>query len=162
VQAHELARPFPVTRPEADALEAARMLAERRLPGLIVVDAGGRPVAVLPGSQILRFVVPRYVQADPTLARVYDESHADRMCRRLGGRKVRDVLVPERAPHLPVVPGDAQAMEIAALMADTHSPVVAVVDGRTGRLIGAITVSDLLERLLPESAAAPDDRAHGG
>ncbi|GLZ13260.1 hypothetical protein Acsp04_34950 [Actinomadura sp. NBRC 104425] len=160
MQAHELARPFPVTRPEADALEAARMLAERRLPGLIVVDDDGYPVAVLPGSQILRFVVPHYVQADPTLAHVYDEGHADRMCRRLVGRKVRDVLVPERAPRLPVVPGDAQVMEIAALMAETHSPVVAVVDGREGRrgrLIGAITVSDLLERLLPASAAAPDD-----
>ncbi|MEU6038297.1 CBS domain-containing protein [Actinomadura sp. NPDC047616] len=159
MQAHELARPFPVTRLDADALEAARMLAEQRLPGLIVVDDEEHPVAVLPGSQILRFVVPRYVQDDPTLARVYDEGHADRMCQRLGGRKVRDVLIPERAPHLPVVPGDAQAMEIAALMADAHSPVVAVVDGHErgrARLIGAITVSDLLGRLLPASATPQD------
>jgi len=140
---------------DGDALEAARMLAEQRLPGLIVVDEDEHPVAVLPGSQILRFVVPRYVQDDPALARVFDEDHADRMCQRLGGRKVRDVLVPEQAPPLPVVPGDAQAMEIAALMADAHSPVVAVVDeagpGRP-RIVGAITVADLLGRLLPAPA----------
>jgi CBS domain-containing protein len=155
VQAHQLARSFPVTHLDSAALEAARMLAEQRLPGLIVVDDDHHPVAVLPGSQILRFVVPRYVQDDPTLARVYDERHADRLCQKLGGRKVRDLLRPEKTPRLPVVSADAQAMEIAALMADAHSPVVAVVangGGERPRMIGAITVADLLGRLLPAPA----------
>jgi hypothetical protein len=43
-------------------------------------------------------------------------------------------------------------MEIAALMAAEHSPLVAVVESKGGPnppMIGAISVVDLLERALP-------------
>lgn len=149
--ARELARTFPTIDLDDDALEAARLLVERRLPGLIVVDSAHHPVAVLPGSQILRFVVPRYVQDDPALAHVYAERQADRLCDRLHGHRVRDLL-PERPQRPPVVEGDATAMEIAALMAGEHSPLVAVVESKGGPnppMIGAISVVDLLERALP-------------
>ena len=43
--------------------------------------------------------------------------------------------------------GDATAMEVAAVMARMHSPLVAVVDG--GEMLGAITVSSLLDVVLP-------------
>ncbi len=42
---------------------------------------------------------------------------------------------------------DATTIEMAAVMAHVHSPLVAVVD--ENRLLGAITVSTLLTRLLP-------------
>jgi len=32
----------------------------------------GRPYTVLPGSQVLRFIVPSYVQEDPALARAHE------------------------------------------------------------------------------------------
>jgi CBS domain-containing protein len=155
VRAHDLAREFPIVGLDSDALQVARLLAERRLPGLIVVDSDQHPVAVLPASQILRFIVPGYVQDDPTLARVYGEKHADRLCESLAGRAVRDVL-PKDWQRLPVVEADATAIEIAALMAAAHSPVVAVVESKGGKsqnppMIGAITITDLLERLLPAS-----------
>lgn len=151
--ARELAQAFPIVGLDSDARDAARLLVERRLPGLIVVDADQHPVAVLPGSQILRFVVPRYVQDDPTLAHVYGERQADQLCAKLAGRTVKELL-PDNAPQLPVVDGDATAMEIAALMAGARSPLVAVVESKNGKtknapMIGAITVADLLERLLP-------------
>ncbi|SEG11803.1 CBS domain-containing protein [Thermomonospora echinospora] len=149
--ARELARDFPTIDLDSDALEAARLLVERGLPGLIVVDSARHPVAVLPGSQLLRFVVPRYVQDDPTLAHVYAERQADRLADRLRGHRVRDLL-PERPQRLPVVEGGATAMEIAALMAAEHSPLVAVVESGSGPeppMIGAISVVDLLARALP-------------
>ena len=61
---------------------------------------------------------------------------------------VRDLL-PERRDldELPVVDGDATTIEVAAVMARMHSPVVAVVEGE--RLLGAITVRRLLDHLLP-------------
>ncbi|HEX2315876.1 MAG TPA: CBS domain-containing protein [Thermomonospora sp.] len=150
--ARDLARPFPVLDLDSDALAAARMLVERSLPGLIVVDSGQHPVAVLPGSQILRFVVPRYVQDDPNLAHVYAERQADRLCARLRGHTVRDLL-PHDPPRVPMVEGGATAMEIAALMAGARSPLVAVVESKGGPrppMIGAISVADLLGRLLPQ------------
>ena len=145
--AGELARLYPTVTLDTGALEAARILADRRLPGLVVLDDDGRPYTVLPGSQVLRFIVPAYVQEDPALARAYDEASADAICDTLAVRTVRDVL-PKRADlfDLPVVASDATSIEIAAVMAGQRSPIVAVVDG--SRFIGAITVSALLEHLV--------------
>ena len=67
--AARLARHYPTVTMDTDALEAARILADARLPGLIVLDDAGQPYTVLPGSQVLRFIVPSYVQDDPALAR---------------------------------------------------------------------------------------------
>lgn len=132
---------------DSDALDAANILASRRLPGLIVIDDGGLPYAVLPGSQVLRFVVPTYVQDDPALARAYDEKSADALCEKLSGKTVRDVL-PARGDvmDLPIVAPDATAIEVAARMAAVRSPIVVVLDG--SRLLGGITASGLLEHLL--------------
>jgi CBS domain-containing protein len=145
--AAELARHYPTVTLGTDALEAARILADARLPGLIVLDDDGQPYTVLPGSQVLRFIVPAYVQEDPTLARAYDEASADSMCDELVARTVRDVL-PKRVDlfDLPVVAADATSIEIAAVMAGQRSPIVAVMDG--SRFVGAVVVSTLLEHLL--------------
>lgn len=142
-----LARHYPTVTLGTDALEAARILADARLPGLIVLDDDGQPYTVLPGSQVLRFVVPAYVQEDPALARAYDEASADSMCDELAARTVREVL-PKRLDllDLPVVASDATSIEIAAVMAGQRSPIVAVMDG--SRFLGAVTVSALLEHLL--------------
>jgi CBS domain-containing protein len=137
---------FPTVALDADAVEAARVMAAQRLPGLVVVDERGLPHAVLPGSQVLRFVVPGYVQDDPALARVYDERHADLLSATLAGRRVRELLRVERTEP-PVVDGRATAVEMAAVMARLRSPLVAVVEG--GRFLGVVTVSSLLGRMLP-------------
>ncbi|RBQ15554.1 hypothetical protein DP939_34845 [Spongiactinospora rosea] len=145
MRAADLVEPFPTVGIDDDAMDAARLMAEQRLVGVIVMDPDGRPHAVLPGSQLLRMVVPPYIQADPALARVVDERHADLMCARLAGKRVRDVL-PDEKIGLAVVEPDATAMEIAALMSQSHTPLVAVLDG--DRYVGAITASGLFRRLL--------------
>lgn len=130
---------------DTPAIEAARILADADLPGLIVVDASGAPCAVLPGTQVLRMAVPSYHQDDPHLARLVDEAAADVFMRELGDRTVRELLPPQPA-ELPVVAPDATALEIAALMARTRSPLVAVVEDR--RLLGAVTLHKLLDRVM--------------
>jgi CBS domain-containing protein len=149
VRARDLAQDLPVVGPGDSALVAARLIAGRRLPGIAVVDAGGRPVAVLPASQVLRFVVPGYVQDDPALARVVDEVGAERLClQRLAGEVVGDVLPPGRhRMELAVVDGDATVLECAAVMARLRSPLLVVVEGE--RVRGLLTASHLLEVLLP-------------
>ena len=136
---------FPTVQLDHDAADAARLLAERRLPGLVVVGPDGLPHSVLPGSQVLRFIIPGYVQDDPMLARVYDERHADALTAKLAGTPVRTLLRDGRN-ELPVVDGKSTAVEIAAVMARLRSPLVAVVDGR--RFLGVITVSRLLGWML--------------
>ena len=149
MRARDLATEFPTVTPETNALVAARQLSRDKLPGLIVTDATGRPLTVLPGSQVLRYLVPRYVQDDPPLARVYDEKASDELCAKLTTSTVADLL-PDKFDDddLPVVDHDATTIEVAAVMARVHSPLVAVVED--GRMVGAISVRRLLDSLLPQ------------
>ncbi len=127
---------------DSDAMDAARLLAEHRLPGILVTGADGSPQAVLPASQVVLFIVPKYVQDDPSLAGVLDETMCGQVANRLRGKKVRDVI-PERLNHIPAANADDNMVEVAALMAKYKSPLVAVRDGDT--LLGVITSSRLLE-----------------
>ncbi|MFI7642487.1 CBS domain-containing protein [Nonomuraea sp. NPDC049400] len=145
MRARDLLVDFPTVSLDAPVAEAARLLAEQDLPGLIVAGDDGLPVTILPGTQVLRLAVPGYCLDDPALARVVDEAHADAFLRALDGRTVREAL-PERPRELPVTDPDATVLEVAALMARTRSPLAAIVD--EGRLLGAVTLQVLLERVL--------------
>ncbi|MEB3983207.1 CBS domain-containing protein [Mycobacterium sp. 663a-19] len=145
MRAEDIAEEFPAVNIEANALDAARMLAEHSLPGLLVTDTSGSPYAVLPASQVVRFIVPRYVQDDPSLAGVLNESMADRCGEKLSGKKVRDVL-PDHLVDIPPADADDTIIEVAALMARLRSPLIAVVKDKT--LVGVITASRLLAAAL--------------
>lgn len=151
MRARDLVEEYPTVRLDTDAMEAAQMLAQKRLVGLIVCDRDGKPYTVLPGSQVLKFLVPQYVQDDPALARVYDEKASDELCAALSKSVVRDLL-PSRhdVDEIPIVDPDATVIEMAAVMARVHSPVVAVVD-KENQYLGAVTVRRLLEHLLPSA-----------
>ncbi|GAA3452499.1 CBS domain-containing protein [Dactylosporangium matsuzakiense] len=148
MRAEDLATPFPTVGMDTPAIEAARLLAGQDLPGLIVLDAKGYPSTVLAGTQVLRMAVPQYCQDDPALARVVDEEAADVFLRGLGERTVAQALR-EPGRDLAVVAADATVLEIAALMARTRNPLVAVVDKRR-QLLGAVTLDALLDRLLAQ------------
>lgn len=135
---------YPLVGVDSDALDAARILATRRLPGLVVTEESGAPYAILPASQVVRFVVPRYIQDDPSLAGVIDEPAADRIAAQLAGKTVRDLL-PENPAELPTVNADDTMLELAAIMARMRSPLVAVLDD--GAIIGVVTASRLLSIL---------------
>ena len=143
-----MAEEFPVVSLDTEAREAVELLASRRLPGLIVVDQSGRPHSVLPASQVVRFLVPSYVQDDPSLARVIDEPLADQVASKLTGLRVSQLL-PAEPTELPVVNFDDTVVEVAAIMARLRCPLVAVV--KDERILGAITASRLLELVMSAS-----------
>jgi CBS domain-containing protein len=145
MRAEDLAEAFPVVTIDSNALDAARLLAEHRLPGIVVTDTSGKPVAVLPASQVVRFIVPRYVQDDPSLAGVLNESVADRAADKLGGKTVGDML-PDHLTDVPAANSDDTIIEVAAVMARLRSPLMAVV--KDGKLVGVITASHLLAAAL--------------
>lgn len=140
-----MAEEFPVVRLESDAWDAVTRMAEHRLPGLVVTGTSGRPVAILPASQVVRFLVPQYVQDDPSLAGVLSESMADRVADKLRGKTV-SALLPDDTPELAVVNHDDTIVEVAAVMARLRCPLAAVL--ADGRLTGVITASRLLELAL--------------
>ncbi|MER6996775.1 CBS domain-containing protein [Streptomyces sp. NPDC000410] len=149
MHARDLAVEYESVSVDTDALEAARLMAEHRLQGLLVLDAHGEPKAILPASQMVKVLVPEYVIEDPALASVVDERHADRLCQALAGRRVGDCLPTTIAPP-PLADPDDTALEVAALMARVRSPLVAVSEkaGDGTRLLGVITAAHLLHELL--------------
>jgi predicted transcriptional regulator len=140
-----MAEETPLVDLDTSALAAARLLAERRLPALVVTNADGSPHSILPASQVVRFLVPGYVWEDPSLARVMDESMADRAGDKLANKRVRDLLPAERR-ELAAVSYDDTVIEVAAIMARLRCPLAAVMKG--GKLIGVITASRLLDLAL--------------
>ncbi|WP_433169163.1 CBS domain-containing protein [Kribbella sp. CA-247076] len=138
----QMAEEYPVVGLDDDALTAVELLASRRLPGLIVTGKDGAPYAVLPASQVVKFLVPTYVQDDPALARVIEESLADQVADKLSGVTVRKLL-PDEPTEVPVVNHDDTILEIAAIMARMRCPLVAVTKER--QILGAVTASRLLE-----------------
>lgn len=142
MRAHAIAEEYPVTSLDSEALDAARLMAVHRLPGLVVTDEHGKPHSVLGASQVVQFLVPSYVLDDPSLAGVIDEQFADRAADKLTGHRVRELLPRERT-ELAVANADDTIIEVAAVMASLRCPLVAVTDG--DRVIGVITASRLLE-----------------
>lgn len=145
MHAAQMAEEFPTVSMDSDALDAARLLAEHRLPGILVTGRDGCPEAVLPASQVVRFIIPKYVQDDPSLAGVLDEPMCDKAVKRLQGKKVRDVI-PEQFSKIPAAKADDTIIEVAAVMARYRSPLIAVLDGN--KLLGVITASRLLAAAL--------------
>ena len=145
MQAAEIDEQFPVVGIDSPALEAARMLAEHSLPGVVVLTADGQLYAVVPASQVVRFIVPRYVQDDPVLAGVLAESTADRAAEKLGGKTVRELL-PQHQLTLPAANADDTIIEVAAMMGRLRCPLIAVM--KQGKLHGVITASRLLAMAL--------------
>jgi CBS domain-containing protein len=150
MRARDLVEDYPAVSVDADALEAAQLLARHRLPGLVVTTEDGHPIAILPTSQVVRSVVPQYVQQDPVLAGVLDEKASDQIVHGLSRLKVRDML-PHPPTEIAVVNANDTVLEVAALMARLRSPLVAVVEN--GRLAGVVTASRLLEYALNDSSA---------
>ncbi|MEU3164870.1 CBS domain-containing protein [Streptosporangium sp. NPDC006930] len=145
MQARDIAVTIPTVTKGDSVAKAVRIMVIGRLPGLIIVDDLSRPKVVLPGTQVLRLAVPGSYQEDPALARTIDEDYADQFWQELGNRTVGDCL-PRDAARPVTVSTTANLLEVAALMARTRSPIVAVVD-RDASLIGAITLERLLTSL---------------
>lgn len=145
MRAEDLEEKFPIVPIDSDAVDAARMIAEHHLPGLLVTDSSGMPYAVLPAFAMLRFILPRYVQDDLTLAGVLGDPTPDQAMQNLAGKTVRDVL-PDYLRDIPSVDARATVFKVAAEMARARSPLMAVT--KDGKLHGVITASHLLAAAL--------------
>ena len=146
MRARDVATKMSTVAEDTPAREAIMVLAAQDLPGLIVVDGRGRPLTVLAGTTVLRMALPSYCQDDPALARVIDEAAADVIFDGIGDRTVADLL-PRDRPELPAVSADATMLEVAAVMARSNVPLVAVVD-KDRVMTGAITLDGLLDKML--------------
>lgn len=145
MKARNLAGPQPSVRIDAPAADAVALLARHDVRAVLVLDAGGGLAGVMSDSDLLRCLLPSYVEEDRALARVLEEGAADALFRRLESKRVGDLLR-EDLKEPPVVDGDATLVEVAALMVRTRCSLVGVREG--GRLVGGIGIDYLLSHLL--------------
>jgi CBS domain-containing protein len=143
VRARDLAITYPSLAPDAPAEEAARLLAEEPVEGVFVLDQHGGLQGVVSDTALLAFLLPRYLAEDRALVGVLGEDVADALWQRLGGRPVRDLL----AASVAEVDADATLVVVAATLVRSGASLVVVRD-RDGRLLGGITTSRVITRLL--------------
>jgi signal-transduction protein with cAMP-binding, CBS, and nucleotidyltransferase domain len=144
VRAADLDEQFPIVHIHADAMDAARMIAEHGLPGLVVADVSYRPHAVILADEMLYFILPRYVQADVTLAGLLGDALVDH-AQNLVGKTVGDLL-PKDPRKVPSVDARDGLIKVAAEMSQQRCPLIAVTEN--GTLHGVITASRLLAAAL--------------
>ena len=146
MRARDLATPYPSVAPDTPAEEAARLLAEEAVEGVFVQDDQGELQGLVADTTLLAFLLPRYLAEDRALVGVLGEDVADALWQRLRGRTVRDLL-PVSTAGLPEVDGNDTLVTVAATLVRSGASLVAVRD-RDGRLLGGITTSQLIGRLL--------------
>lgn len=148
VRAGDIAEEFPTVSIDSNALGAVRLLAAHRLTGLVVsTGKSENPFTVLTAAQLVRFILPGYVQEDPALAGMLTESVADDVMERLGDKTIRDVM-PSQRHRVPVVDADDTIIELAEVMSRLDSQLVAVV--KDGEVQGVVTASRLLAAALEQ------------
>lgn len=150
MHAADVVEALPTARPDDEVLSVARTVSRDRLPGLAVVDERGLVLACVSSVDLLRLALPRYLAEDPTLARVFAEPNADRICRGLSGRPILEALA-EVAGRVPVARADATIIELAELMA-RESCALVLVRTDDGRTLGIVTANRLLAVLAEEPA----------
>jgi CBS domain-containing protein len=146
MRARDLATPYPSVAPDTPAEEAARLLAQEAVEGVFVQEEQGELQGIISDTTLLAFLLPRYLAEDRALVRVLGEDVAGALWQRLAGRPVRDLLAASTA-SLPEVDADDTLVSVAATLVRSGASLVAVRD-RDGRLLGGITTSQLLTRLL--------------
>ena len=146
MRARDLATPYPSLAPETPAEEAARLLAEEAVEGVFIQDDQGELQGLVSDTTLLAFLLPRYLAEDRALVAMLGEDVADALWQRLHDRTVRDLL-PVPTTGLPEVDGNDTPVKVAATLVRSGASLVAVRD-RDGRLLGGITTSQLIQRLL--------------
>lgn len=145
MHAADIVESLPTAGLDDEVLSAIRTVVQHGLPGLVVTDEHGAVVGCVSSVDLLRTSLPPYLHGDPRLARVIDESTADRIARTLAGVRVRDVV-----GGLSPVPGvrpQATAVELAELMVERSCPIILVERNDAGTP-GIVTVNHLLELLV--------------
>jgi CBS domain-containing protein len=156
-----MTRPAITVTPETTIADAARLLLERHISGVPVVDADGNMVGMLTEGDLLRRAEtgterrrPRWLEilvGPGFLAQDYVAAHA---------RKVSQVMTEKVASVTPQTP----LPDLVRLMEKRRVKRLPVVAG--GRVVGIVSRADLVHALLgtfnsPEQAAHSDEEIRG-
>ena len=132
---------------DTEIFKAARLLLDRRINGLPVVDDSGRLVGILCQSDIIaqqkKLPVPSFFSFLDGYIGLSSMKGIEKEVRKIAATTVADAMTPN-----PVTVSPDSAIEtVAALMVDHNFHTLPVVAGE--RLVGVIGKEDILRTLLP-------------
>ena len=141
----------PVTASPEDGVEdVIRLLREHELPGLPVVNEGGRCVGIVTEADLVLseqeadLHLPHYVDLMGAVVFLEPLKRFEDRLRKAYASKVEDMMTPEPITISP----DASVKEAARLIAERRHNRLPVVEH--GRLVGVVTRLDVLEALARE------------
>jgi CBS domain-containing protein len=143
VEVKDIMTPYVVSvLPDQSVFDAAKLMLEKKISGLPVVDDTGNLVGVVTEGDFLRRAEigtkrqrPRWVEFFMGPGRLADEYV------RISGRKIRDVMTREVRAVAP----DAPLSEVVRLMERHNIKRVPVVEG--GKMFGIVTRANLLHAM---------------
>jgi len=134
--------------PETEIAEAARVLLEKRINGVPVVNETGRVVGILCQSDLVsqqkKFPLPSVFTLLDSLIPLKSVKNLDREVQKMTATRVSDAMTPN-----PVTVGPEHSVEdVASLMVDKKFHTIPVVE--EGKLIGIVGKEDVLRILTRE------------
>ena len=134
-----------VVAPETEIAEAARLLTEKKINGLPVVDNEKGLVGILCQSDLVRlqkkFPIPSVFTLLDSILPIGSLSKVEKELSRISATTVAEAMTPEPQTITPETPVD----EIATLMVDGGLHTLPVVE--EGRLVGVVGKEDVLRTL---------------
>ena len=147
--------PEPVTvGPDDDVEHAVRLLRRHELPGVPVVNEGGRCVGIVTEADLVLsdeqgdLHLPHYIELFGGVVYLEPLRRFEDRLRRAVASKVRDMMTPDPV----TVDADAPVEHAAHLIAKRKHNRLPVVEH--GRLVGVVTRVDVLDALYGERAAS--------
>ncbi|NLW81660.1 MAG: CBS domain-containing protein [Desulfovibrionales bacterium] len=133
--------------PDADITEAAKVLLDKQINGLPVIDASGNLVGIICQSDLVRMQkslpIPSLFTLLDGFVPLSSTALLETEVERIAASKVSDAMTSK----VVTIPGDMGLDEIAALMVDKKFHTLPVVE--KGRLVGVVGKKDIIKTLIP-------------
>jgi len=140
--------------PATPVVAVARMLADRGISAVPVLDAAGAVVGVITEADLIRRLAGEVDEKPGFLSRMFGDTgaQAERYAR-THGATAADIMTREVVSAPPETP----AAKLAHLLEDRHIRRVFIMEG--GRLLGLVSRADLLRAIVatPPTAVTADD-----
>lgn len=135
-------------QPETPVHAIARLMAERQISGVPVVDAEGRIVGIITELDMIlrnaRLHFPTYIQLLDSRIYLENPRHFQEEVRRSLGTIARDLMTEK----VLTVTSEADVADVATLMVEKRVNPVPVVEGE--KLVGIVSRSDMVKLLAQE------------
>jgi len=147
--AHDIMTTAVITiSPEADITEAAKLLIDKGVNGLPVVDGQGRLVGILCQSDLVRMQkslpIPSLFTLLDGFVPLSSTALLEAEVKRIAASKVADAM----SAKVVTVSPDTTIDEIATLMVDKKFHTLPVTD--KGMLVGVVGKQDIIKTLIPQ------------